>query len=375
MKKIMKRFWIALMLCLLLPAWALAFNLTPYQLEPLGEYDFTHSVLPISRSEYLRFHSHSIPGDTIIWTLDHWKDGRQHLELKPPKQEYTGYTPLFLPGGAIGVLQHRDREKQIWKQDYTLYDLAGGGLVNPRTFEGNPYMIKRFDSGFAGVCGETGQPSELLVYDEAMNLRLRHILPLTDARLQGAFSHNGEVFVLILHQGMDPDVFALRVRADNTVAWTYAYDETAYHYNTLHTDGQGGMMLTGSLESDYKQYRVMHLNADGECDWAKTLSAKKAIAHPTKAIAKDDGSLTLYGYVVAKSRGLFTVYALNMDAQGNVLSIDVRDYSACKDTAPQLLFSHDGTPFVYSFAVDSRPAVLVPFDDLPRAKDPGITLK
>jgi len=373
----MKKLLVMFLFCILLPAWALAFDLMPYILEPLGTYDFTHNVLPIARDEYLRTHSHTDPGDSVSYTLDHWKDGDQLLHLSLPEYKYAAYTPFFLHDGAIGVMKQVDRIEgsKIWKQDYTLYDLIGGELHNPRTFEGSPYILKRFIGGFAGVRGDGDNLSELLIYDETLNLRLRYTLPLSNARLQAAFSQGNDVFVLILHQGMEPDVIAMRIKEDYTVAWTYTYKENAYHYNTLHTDGQNGALMTGSLNSDYTQYRVTHLTADGECDWNKTLSVKKAIAHPSRAVSQEDGSTTLYGYVVANSRGLFTIFAMNMDAQGNVLSIDVRDYSSRKDISPKILFSHDNTPFVYSFETDNLPAILVPFEDLPKAKDPGITFK
>lgn len=373
----MKRIWTALLCLLLLPACSLAFDLTPYELEPLGIYDFAHQVLPIARGEYIRIHSHSIPGDTILHTLDYYKNGQLHLQLLLPEYKYAGYSSFFLQDGSVGVMQLTDRIEgtQIWKKDYTLFTLSGGELINPRTFEGEPYMLKRFDGGYAGVRGDGDELSELLIYDEALSLRLRHPLPLNNTRIQAAFSAGEDVFVLILHQGMKPDVIAMRISADNTVAWTYTYAEEAYHYNDLHPDGQRGALMTGSLASDYKQYRVTHLNADGECDWNKTLSVKKAVIHPIQAVAQGDGTVTLYGSAVAKSRDLFTVFAMNMDAQGNVLSLDVRDYSAREDTSPEILFSSDGTPYVHSIVVDSRPAVLVPFDDLPKAQDPGITLK
>jgi len=373
----MKRMLAMLLCCLLLPAAALAFDLTPYALEPLGEYDFTHSVLPISRSEYIRVHSHSTPDDTIIWTLDRRKDGMRALELTLPRQKHMSYSPVFLPDGAIGIMQQAARIEgtQIWKKDYTLYDLTSGQLVNPRTFEGDPYMLERFEGGFAGVCGEGDELSELLIYDDAMNLRLRCMLPLADARIQAAFSQDGAVFVLILHQGMEPDVIALRIGADNTIDQLFTYTEDTYHYNDLHPDGQGGALLTGALDADYKRYRVTHLTADGACDWSKTLSVKNAVAHPAQAIAQEDGSVTLYGSAIAASRNLYTVFAMNMDAQGNVRSIDVRDYAARGDASPSILFAQDETPFVYSFVVDERPAVLVPFDDLPKTDDPGITLQ
>ena len=41
------------------------------------------------------------------------------------------------------------------------------------------------------------------------------------------------------------------------------------------------------------------------------------------------------------------------------------------------LYAQDGTVLVYSFEIDSehQPGVLVPFDALPKADDPGIVLE
>ena len=41
------------------------------------------------------------------------------------------------------------------------------------------------------------------------------------------------------------------------------------------------------------------------------------------------------------------------------------------------MLAQDGTVLVYSFEIDSanQPGVLVPFDALPKAKDPGIRLE
>ena len=373
----MKRLLSVMLCCLLLPASALAFNLTPYELESLGMYDFMHDVLPIARNEYMHVHAHSMPDDSIIQTLDRRKDGNLILQLILPNDTRTGYTPIALQNGTVGVVQQTVRPEgtQIWKRDYTLYDLSGGELANPRTFEGQPYMLRQFGGGFAGVRGDGEELSELLIYDEALNLRARHTLPLANARIQAAFSNDSDVYVLILHQGMETDVIAMRIRADNTVAWTYAYADGKYSYNNLYSDGQDGALMIGSLVSDYKQYHITHLTPDGECDWSKTLSVKNAVVHPRQHVVQTDGTMTLYGNAIANSRGLFSVFALNMDAQGNVLSIDVRDYSARKDNSPEILLASDGTPFVHSIVIDSRPAVLVPFDALPKAKDPGITLK
>ena len=50
----MRRFLTLLLLCLLLPAGALALDLTPYLLPPESEYESTLEILPLSGSAYVR---------------------------------------------------------------------------------------------------------------------------------------------------------------------------------------------------------------------------------------------------------------------------------------------------------------------------------
>lgn len=374
----MKRIWAAVMLCLLFPAGAMAFDLTPYELMQSDPYDLIGSFTPVSSHEYLQVLASVMPDGSTAKSLQHWKDRQLLCNLALPQLGATGYSLIWQDDGSIHVLQRTDRLEngKLWKDDLTLHDFSGQELTHPRPLEGNPYILRCFGGGFAGIRGSSSEPSELLIYDESEALRFRCMLPFADAHLQDVFAQDGSVYVLLTPKGLDTSTLSMCISPDHTVAWTYEDDGSVAACNALHPDGQGGALLSGSYESDYKKYRITHLNASGECDWIKTLSAKKAIVHPSLAIAEDDGSISLYGYAVAASRELYTVFSLNMDAKGHVLSLDVRDYSARKDTGPSILLARDGTVLVYSNQfIGSRPAVLVPFDDLPKAGDPGITLK
>lgn len=319
-----------------------------------------------------------MPDGSSVKSLQHWKERQLLCNLALPHLGATGYS-LILPGdGSIHILQRTDRIEngKLWKDDLTLYDLSGQKLTNPRSLEGDPYILRCFGDGFAGIRGSSSELSELLIYDKSEALRFRCTLPFADAHLQDVFAHNGSVYVLLTPKGLDTHTLVMCISPDNAVSWTYEDNGKIAACNALYSDGQGGALLSGSYESDYKKYRITHLNASGECDWIKTLAAKKAIVHPSLAIAEDDGSISLYGYAVAASRDLYTVFSLNLDEQGHVLSLDVRDYSARKDAGPSILLAADGTILVYSNQfVSSPPAVLVPFDALPKARDPGITFQ
>lgn len=373
----MKRILIALMLCLL-PAGAAAFDLTPYELVQSDPYDLIGSFTPVSPHEYLQILACVMPDGSTAKSLQHWKERQLLCNLPLPQLDATGYSLILPDDGSIRILQRTDRIEngKLWKDDLTLYDLSGQELTHPRHLEGDPYILRGFGSGFAGIRGSSSELSELLIYDESEALRFRCTLPFADAHLQDIFAQNGSVYVLLTPKGLDTSTLSMCISSDHTVVWTYEDNGRIAACNALYPDGQGGVLLSGSYESDYKKYRITHLNASGECDWTKTLAAKKTIVHPSLAIAKDDGSISLYGYAVAASRDLYTVFSLNLDAQGHVLSLDVRDYSARKDTGPSILLARDGTVLVYSNQfVSSPPAVLVPFDDLPKARDPGITFK
>ena len=91
------------------------------------------------------------------------------------------------------------------------------------------------------------------------------------------------------------------------------------------------------------------------------------------ALLRNDGSTTLYGTATRTARKYFTVFRLDLDAQGNVAALDVRDFT----TRATYLYSVKLDPLgnAYVVAQDYKhPIAVVPFDALPVCDNPGLTL-
>lgn len=380
----MKRIAAALLLGLaLIPACALAFDLSPYIL-PHAEWDESYSSpVPLSATDYLQEYFH--PGDNFEADLnfDHHllrvTDRQRVMDISLP--DHGGYEPLLYADGRFGLLQvtsYPEETKETWKNHYTLYDVDGEKLANARTLDGDLYALALYPFGFAGMRDYSENQSELILYDaDTLEPFFRYVVPFDRAFVQDACLSGDAAYLLIKQHGHPslPDCIVLRV-TENGLDWVYHTTAESYRYNCLFADGQGGVLMKGSLAEDYKRSRITRLNADGKGYWSKTLTGKNAVIHPSLTIPNSNGTATLYGTCIARSRGLFTVFAMTLSAQGDILSLDVRDYSARADTGPALLLAQDGTVLVYSFEIDSehQPGVLVPFDALPKAEDPGIGL-
>ena len=384
----MRRFLTLLILCLLLPAGALALDLTPYLLPPETEYESTLEVLPLSGSVYYRRSVGPLsritgkPEDTdFVTRLRRYENGVCVSDITFPAAEHGEYAVALRQDGRLGILRavSYTTPQEAWKHAYTLFDLEGDELANARTFEGEPYMLCDWQGGFAGLCAAGDGQSTLIVYDEDAQPLLRYPVPFEDAFFLSHVRSGDALYLLLCQNGSPsiPDILMLRVDASAVLSWTAHFTDETGRYNKLLPDGQGGVLMTGSLPEDYKQYHVTRIDADGRTCWSKVLSAPKAVLQPLSAQALPDGTVALYGSCVAKSRSLFTLFSITLDAEGRVLASDVRDYSDRADISPVLLTATDGTKLVYSFEISSenQPGVLVPLDALPEAKDPGIALK
>lgn len=379
----MKRLSVILFLILMAPACALAFDLSPYIL-PDAEWDESYSPpVPLSANDYLQEYFHPGEGFKTDFKFEHHllrvTDRQRVMDISLPG--HGGYALLYADGrfGLLQATSYPEETKEMWKEHYTVYDVEGEALANPRTFDGDPYALALYPFGFAGMRDEGNDQSELVLYDaKTLDPYFRYTIPFSRAYVQDACVSGGAVYALVKQHGRPslPDCIILRISEDG-LDWVYHTTDKDFRYNVTTPDGQGGILLKGSLNEDYKQSRITCIDAAGSERWSKTLSGKKAVIHPALTIPNPDGTAMLYGYCVAKSRGLFTVFAAALSAQGDILSLDVRDYSARADTGPNIMLAQDGTVLVYSFEIDSanQPGVLVPFDALPKAKDPGIRME
>lgn len=143
--------------------------------------------------------------------------------------------------------------------------------------------------------------------------------------------------------------------------------------DTVAFDSDGGLVVCTAPLADYKIQQIIRMDAQNNVLYQKTLSAPKTVVDISGAQPSPDGSVTLYGSAMANSRGLFTVFRLNLDAQGNVAALDVRDFT----TRATYLYSVKLDPLGNAYAVAQdykHPIAVVPFDTLPVCNNPGLTL-
>lgn len=144
--------------------------------------------------------------------------------------------------------------------------------------------------------------------------------------------------------------------------------------DTIEFDANGGLIVCTAPSEDYTVEQITRFDAENRVLYQKTLSAPKTIVSVTDAFPSADGSVTLYGTAMANSRKLFTLYRLDLDAQGNIAAVDIRDFT----TRVGYLYDvrADAQGHIYAIARDyKKPIAVVPFEDLPAHDDPGLILE
>lgn len=144
--------------------------------------------------------------------------------------------------------------------------------------------------------------------------------------------------------------------------------------DTIEFDANGGLIVCTAPFEDYTVEQITRFDAENRVLYQKTLSAPKTIVSVTDAFPSADGSVTLYGTAMANSRRLFTLYRLDLDAQGNIAAVDIRDFT----TRVGYLYNVrvDAQGHIYAIACDyKKPIAVVPFEDLPVHDDPGLILE
>ena len=134
----------------------------------------------------------------------------------------------------------------------------------------------------------------------------------------------------------------------------------------------GGMLsytdakLTGRREPYFSFLACS--DTDGNLRFAKSLKAKDINLSVTQAVARDDGSATVYGRAERSSQGIFRAFKLELDASGRILARDVRDFTT--RAGDQYIVKLDPLGNAYVVADDSEhPIAIVPFEDLPVLDD------
>ena len=144
--------------------------------------------------------------------------------------------------------------------------------------------------------------------------------------------------------------------------------------DTVAFDRSGGLVACISSNDTYSSERIIRMDAHNNVLYERTLSASKTIVHISAAQPSPDGSVTLYGTAMANSRGLFTVFKLDLDAQGNVTTLDIRDFTTRASFYYALCLDAQGNAYAVAEKLNT-PFAVVPFEVLPAHDDPGLTLE
>ena len=96
--------------------------------------------------------------------------------------------------------------------------------------------------------------------------------------------------------------------------------------DTVAFDSDGGLVVCTAPLADYKIQQIIRMDAQNNVLYQKTLSAPKTVVTISGAQSSPDG-FGRCGSAMATLRGLFTIFRLDLDAQGNVAALDVRDFT------------------------------------------------
>ncbi len=144
--------------------------------------------------------------------------------------------------------------------------------------------------------------------------------------------------------------------------------------NTIEFDADGGLVICTAPFENYTVAQITRLDVHNRVLYQKTLAAPETVVSVQAACPSAAGSVVLYGTAMANSRGLFTVFRLELDAQGHILSRDIRDFTTRAIHLYDVTLDALGNAYV--IADDYlNPIAVVPFEDLPAHDDPGLALE
>lgn len=244
--------------------------------------------------------------------------------------------------------------------------------ITPDMLEGHPTNLVGTGGGYISFRETEGNPAQFLLYDVNLQLITQGLLPSEYAHLC-SLHDDGDAVILSLLLPMKPKTqfLAARIGKDGHLDWQHLSDlEPVGGYSVALPDGAGGAWLSGQIVSSdpYAGTHLTHVSAQGETGSRRILKTGKEILLVQSAISHpESGCVTLYGSLVAKSKGIYTALAITLDPAGNILDTQARDFSMREDTAFSFFIEENGTPWVYSRKAIGygEKDVLVPFDDLP----------
>ena len=367
----MKKLWVALLIFLLLLPHACA-EVKAYTLD----HDHVNNVWWINENEFITFgQDDSLITNSITW----WKDGRVFRELTytygSSLDHLRNLSFLRLAGGAFKGVVPVVLNTQPWDvRNYTV-DWTEQGLVNALEVP----MAQAVGSCLLSEDRPGSGRRVLTVMDADGKLKFRREYAVNDTYDDLPWVQLGEnTFALQYMSMQDPigDRLLLVIGEQGELLRRQLGLEAS-----VFGDGKGGWFVYArQSRQSYDDGLLSHYDAHGRETARRTLRGGKTVRHLRSAVYRaETDSYLICGSAVANSRKVYDVFLLETDDALSVCSVDVRalpeEYG---DYEPAVSFTPGGAP--YAFIRDlggsfRKPALLTPFQALPKASDPGIRLE
>jgi len=355
---------LALVLC---AGSACALNYAPYAVEA----QYGTELYPLSGSEVMAFHQEFFsPKAPIPTSIVFWKDGKAGSPI-PVHGEDESIYPFATRDGRIGLIfskipEHTKCRVAYWdgKKFADAFTLSKGYQT---WWTGEVFLCRPMNQKDKGV--------KLFDADgkQVLEVRAKMGRPFDVARSR-------KNWVFLNSVSLDSDATQLVWIDDNGKLKVECALPDELFYNVI-GDGLGGAYTWGATKADYRKTRIVHAGADGKVIFNAVLSAPDSVLGvDCAAMDERDGSLMVYGHCVANSRKMYRLFAARISADGELLACDVRDFSKPQTYNIDVKLSPAGVPWALSSSVvipENKKGTVyaVPFAELDKGRDPGITLR
>ena len=356
------------------PAFA-EIDLTPYELP--SEYGSSVQVISPALTLVLTDKSHGRNNEnTLPTSITLYDEGKIGLQIELPDYAADGTRQLYDLFAAsptrYGLITYQPNSETIRPVRFQL--LLGNGLTKGITLNSSPGYY-RFTSDCILNRRYEGETQFVDQYYLEGDLISSTPIPL---HLSGPYAYT--------------------VLPDNTLV--YVPDcEDGLHFQHLSSDGtllsdlpiphstdaivpkvffsdDGGILCQYQVGDPYQSSVLNCADEQNALLWSKTLSAPNAIVAVSQVQFLPNHETVLMGSAFANSRKLFTIFKLHVDAQGNILARDIRDFTTHATYRYDEVLDTFGNLYAVTRDTDyKKPIAVVPFEDLPAHDDPGLVLE
>lgn len=372
----LKRFFPAIFSALLLlSASALAqIDLKPYEIPSAVYASFSILIHP---GMYLVQNNGRINDGQAPTSVTLWNDGQKTFEkVFDDDADFRLFDIFALDENTMGYILTKWEGTNLIRQYVQITADGSKPLFTLPSDVVSPYL----SSDCVYAIRQGSKQASVCLYDGQGNLQFE--APLDAARPTGldyAPQPDGSLSVLVLDNLSVEDTSASleRIQPDgsSTSIKLAQADAVTPLSGQLFDDGSGVITLRTSDDSRYFYDKLIRFDAQGHILWTKALRADKAIIS-VDYMKPCGNSIWLYGTAMANSRKLFTVFKLEINADGSIVSRDIRDFTTHSTYLYNVAFDLQGNPYARTLSSDSAHLVAaVPFEDLPVHDDPGLMLE